>query len=223
MATLDLDGVGDVEVECYRSLIPGSRVFLWYSDDNVWHENLIAYVVGGEEVVLWTPDEDLYIEKIGCKGSEGPMKLRGLKTGGRIPRFTKPVYRFKSRISDNDLKKIFRDGYNLAVQEGRAPLVPTEVVDSQNAVVTVEDFYGEPFIRRRLTRKTGPIGAAAAVNADGLGGTPKNAFVVQPAAADSVWLAAEPLGGLVLGQEVSLNQDSDVQVGDTAEWHMGQS
>ena len=31
---------------------------------------------------------------------------------------------------------------------------------------------------------------------------------------DFVWLAAEPLGGLVLGQEVSLNEETDVQCGD---------
>lgn len=214
MATLDPNGVGDVEVGYYRSLKPGSRVFLWYSDDNVWHENLIAHVVGGDEVVLWTPDGDLYIESVACKGDVGPVKLRGLKPHGKLPRFTKPVYRFKTAISDDDIRRIVRDGYNLAVKEGRSPMVPTEVVDSHNAVVAIDDFFGGPFLPRRLIGKTNPFGAAAAVNADDGTNTPKNAVIVRPAAADSVWLAAEPLGGLVLGQEVSLNQDSDVQVGD---------
>ena len=48
MALLSLDGVGDVEEECYRKLTSGSRVLLWYADNTVWHEAMIGLVVGGE-------------------------------------------------------------------------------------------------------------------------------------------------------------------------------
>ena len=37
---------------------------------------------------------------------------------------------------------------------------------------------------------------------------------MRPAVGDSVWLASEPLGGRKLGQEVSLNEETDVQCGD---------
>eukprot|EP00435_Cladocopium_sp_Y103_P068723 s90_g32.t1 len=211
MAVLDMEGVGDVEEECYRSLRPGSRVFLWYSDDNVWHENMVAFVVGGEEVVLWTPDDDLYIEKVGCKGVEGPVKLRGLNSRGKVPRFSMPVYRFKAAITDDDIRRVVRAGYSLVRDEGLTPKVPKEVVNARSEIVDIDEFFGGHFIKRRLTRK-------GAAEADGPGPakmeSPKNALKVQPAGADSVWLCAEPIGGLCLGQEVSLNQDSDVQVGD---------
>ena len=65
---LDLQGLGDAEVGWYRDLKAGQRALLWYSDDHVWRDNLIGLVIGGEEVVLYTPDNDLYIERIGCKG-----------------------------------------------------------------------------------------------------------------------------------------------------------
>ena len=45
------------------------------------------------------------------------------------------------------------------------------------------------------------------------GGTPKNAKLVEPAMGDYVWVSSEPLGGLILGQEVSLNAETDVQCG----------
>ncbi|CAK9070805.1 unnamed protein product [Durusdinium trenchii] len=154
MADLSLEGVGDVEEECYRNLTSGSRVLLWYSDDHVWHEALIGLVLGGEQVVMYTPDKDLYIESIGCKGLEGPIRLRGLKPDLGLPsRLRAPAYRFREIISDTLIKQVFRDSVKLAERE------------------------------------------------------------VQPALGDFVWLAAEPLGGLILGQEVSLNSETDVQVG----------
>ena len=74
---LDLQGMGDVEVGYYRDLRAGQRILLWYTDDHVWHDNLVGLVIGGEEVVLYTPDDDLYIEKIGCKGSKAPSSFGG--------------------------------------------------------------------------------------------------------------------------------------------------
>ena len=63
-----MEGVGDVEEACYLGLKPGSRILLWYADDSVWHEALVGLVLGGEEIVMYTPDKDLYVEAVGCKG-----------------------------------------------------------------------------------------------------------------------------------------------------------
>ena len=46
MAALPMKDLGDVEVESHRNLKPGSHILLWYSDDTVWHEALIAYING---------------------------------------------------------------------------------------------------------------------------------------------------------------------------------
>ena len=83
---LTVDGLGAVEVECYRKIRAGTHVLLWYDDDDVWHEAIVMFVIGGEEVVIYTLDHDLHIEKIGCKGIDGPSKLRGLTDRGTLPR-----------------------------------------------------------------------------------------------------------------------------------------
>ncbi|CAK9106636.1 Uncharacterized protein SCF082_LOCUS49674 [Durusdinium trenchii] len=207
MADLSLEGVGDVEEECYRNLTSGSRVLLWYSDDHVWHEALIGLVLGGEQVVMYTPDKDLYIESIGCKGLEGPIRLRGLKPDLGLPsRLRAPAYRFREIISDTLIKQVFRDSVKLAEREaGCSVALPTHIVNHAGQRKTLEEFFGGSFVR---SRQPTPIGKL-----DKSSDSPKNAVKVQPALGDFVWLAAEPLGGLILGQEVSLNSETDVQVG----------
>ena len=207
MADLSLEGVGDVEEECYRNLTSGSRALLWYSDDHVWHEALIGLVLGGEQVVMYTPDKDLYIESIGCKGLEGPIRLRGLKPDLGLPsRLRAPAYRFREIISDTLIKQVFRDSVKLAEREaGCSVALPTHIVNHAGQRKTLEEFFGGSFVR---SRQPTPIGKL-----DKSSDSPKNAVKVQPALGDFVWLAAEPLGGLILGQEVSLNSETDVQVG----------
>lgn len=202
MARLSLDGVGDVEEACYRDLTSGSRVLLWYSDDNVWHEAMIGLVLGGEEAYIYTPDKDLYRECLGCKGTHGPSKLRGLGPRMTLPRNLRArAYRFRDAISDDDIKRIIRESLALAREElGHEGVPPTEVCNSAGTRMTLEAFFGGPFVQRRLT-----LGEKD--------DSPKNAKVVSPALADYVWVAAEPLGGLSLGQEVCLNTDTDVQCG----------
>ncbi|CAK9032346.1 Protein disulfide isomerase-like 2-1 [Durusdinium trenchii] len=207
MADLSLEGVGDVEEECYRNLTSGSRVLLWYSDDHVWHEALIGLVLGGEQVVMYTPDKDLYIESIGCKGLEGPIRLRGLKPDLGLPsRLRAPAYRFREIISDTLIKQVFRDSVKLAEREaGCSVALPTHILNHAGQRKTLEEFFGGSFVR---SRQPTPIGKL-----DKSSDSPKNAVKVQPALGDFVWLAAEPLGGLILGQEVSLNSETGVQVG----------
>lgn len=68
MAKLSTEDLGDVEVEYYQNIVPGTRAFVWYADDNVWHEILIGLIVSGDEVYIYTPDGDLYREKINYRG-----------------------------------------------------------------------------------------------------------------------------------------------------------
>lgn len=89
MAALSMENLGDVEEECYRNLKPGVHILLWYSDDTVWHEAMIAYVVGDTRAVIYTPDADLYIEDIGCNG-EGPVKMKGIVENRKLPRISEP-------------------------------------------------------------------------------------------------------------------------------------
>ena len=86
MVQLSLGDLGDAEEGCYLDQTTGSRVLLWYSDDNAWHELMIGLIVSDKEAYIYTPDHDLYVEKLNCKGGRtGPVKLRGLG-----PRLTLP-------------------------------------------------------------------------------------------------------------------------------------
>ena len=184
-------------------------MLLWYTDDDVWHEALVALIVNDEDAYIYTPDGDLYVEKLTCKGVTGPARLKGLPASHRLPStLGAAAYRFRERITDDVLKRVIRDAFIDAEKEGLHPVKPDVVCDASGKLVGLDEFYGGSFLRRRLTRTDlSPILPAASM-------APKEARAVTPALADYVWLAAEPLGGLVLGQEVSLSAASDVQVGD---------
>ena len=86
MTKLNPRAAGDVEEAYYRELGAGRRCLFWYSDDTVWHEALIGLVVGPEHAVIFTPDGDLYVEKISCQGEEGPARMKGLLPNLNLPR-----------------------------------------------------------------------------------------------------------------------------------------
>ena len=201
---LDPSGVSDVEVACYQDLKPGKRILLWYKDDNVRHETLVALIVGGDSAVIYTPDKDLYIESLGCKGADGPTKLRGLASRFRIPR-GKKAYRFSFEITDDVIRGVIRSAVKLVKKEmGHDVDAPPLVSNETGVDVATESFfnYKMPFVSKAL-----------GVTGEG-GSSPKNAHKVTPALADYVWVSSEPLGGLGLGQEVGLNAETDVQIGD---------
>ena len=217
---LELNGVGDVEVECYRNLRAGQRILLWYEDDNVWHENMVAFVIGGEEAVIYTPDDDLYIERLGCKGIEGPIRLRGLGRRNGYPRgLHGRIYQFREAPDDDLIRKVIRNAIRLVEDERGETVLPATVLNASGAEVNFDDFFGGSFIRRRL-RKTEAAapGAAAVMTADGpleqQPGVLQKAVVPRLPPEGYIWLAAEPLGGFNLGQEVSLNPGTDIQIGD---------
>ncbi len=120
-----MEGVGDVEEACYQGLKPGSRILLWYADDTVWHEALVGLVLEGDEIVMYTPDQDLYVEKVGCKGDQGPIKLRGLLPNGNLPRNLRAAaYRFREKVTDDLIRQVFRDSLALADGEGKSYTMP---------------------------------------------------------------------------------------------------
>ena len=207
-------GSSDVEEACYLGLKPGSRILLWYADDSVWHEALVGLVLGGEEIVMYTPDKDLYVEAVGCKGDYGPIRLRGLLPNGNLPRNLRArAYRFREKVTDELIRQVFRDALSLADGEDRHYTMPTQAVNQAFEVVSIDALFGGKFLRTRLPRGRGREEVPDRHDGGSPVGTPKNAKVVEPAMGDYVWVSAEPLGGLILGQEVSLNAETDVQCG----------
>ena len=70
----------------------GSKLVLFYSDDDVWHERYVL-LPGSSEGLYWicTPDDDIYGENLSSNGDDGPSKV-------------KPVPRCKSAISGDRFK-----------------------------------------------------------------------------------------------------------------------
>lgn len=62
-------------------------------------------MVGGEDAVIFTPDKDMYIESLGCKGVNGPIKIRSMDGVNRIPAGLRGrVYRFRDPVTDELVK-----------------------------------------------------------------------------------------------------------------------
>lgn len=168
-----------MEVEFYRALVPGKRVLLWYSDDTVWHEALIALILNDEEAYIYTPDGDLYAETLSCKGVTGPARLKGMPASNRLPAsLGASAYRFRERITDDVLKRVIRDAFADAEREGYHPVKPDVVCDASGTLVGLDSFFGGSFVRRRLTR-TDLVPVAA-----GAPPAPREARAVTPALAD---------------------------------------
>ena len=209
MTKLNPRAAGDVEEAYYRELGAGRRCLFWYSDDTVWHEALIGLVVGPEHAVIFTPDGDLYVEKISCQGEEGPARMKGLLPNLNLPRNLRArAYRFKEAITDQLIRTVFRDSLALARSEGWEVEIPDEIWNERGVKQDLNSMFGGTFVENRVGRKghqkTPQVEKPA---------TPANALVARPAMADYVWLAAEPKADLVLGQEISISPEVDVQCG----------
>ena len=192
---------------CLKTLAPGRRVLLWYSDDVVWHEALIGVVVTDKLAVIYTPDKDMYMEDLSC-GDDGPRRVKNLGPKFALPKNLRArAYRFREQINNDLIKQVFVDAVKLAEGEGHRVRIPSHMIDAEDNVVEVSSLYGDAFPFDL------PV-AAVTKPGDASVGTPKNARLVRPAVGDSVWVAAEPVGGLLLGQEVSLNEETDVQCVD---------
>ena len=83
-----------------------------------------------------------------------------------------------------------REAYSLVVKERGSVVPPTVVVDSRGVEVDIDEFYGEPFVRKRIIGKGGAVPSPDPVS-------PKNAIKVKPATADTSPQSASPFEPLV--------------------------
>ncbi|CAE7317147.1 unnamed protein product [Symbiodinium sp. CCMP2592] len=92
---------------------------------------------------------------------------------------------------------------------------PTGILLKNKVIADPTVFLGRMLVQRRLHGK-GPGTRATGNQADGKQDAGIKAPVAQmrPASEGWVWLSAEPLGGLVLGQEIFVSPETDVQVGE---------
>ena len=81
----------------------GTKVVVFYTDDDVWHERLIL-LPSREENTYWiiTPDGDIYEEDLGGKAIDGPDRVRVVPPGVRtLANLRRGVYRFREDPTDS--------------------------------------------------------------------------------------------------------------------------
>ena len=166
--------------------------------------------------VILTPDFDVYVEDFSGYGDPGcdSFKVKGehftfwSRVGGA-------VYRFRKDITDDILKEKIGEALELLGDEVHADAAwrPAGVLLRDGSISEVSGFVGRHLVPRRLTGK-GPVARGGGVTTVVEPTLPLGVRLIEPAAEGYVWIAAEPIGGLKLGQEVSV-QANDIQLGES--------
>ena len=126
-----------------------------------------------------------------------------------------PVYRFRRDITDDILKEKIGEAFELLGDEAHADAAwrPAGVLVRDGSISEVSGFVGRHLVPRRLTGK-GPVARGGGITTVVEPTLPPGVRVIEPAPEGYVWIAAEPIGGLKLGQEVSI-QANDIQLGES--------
>lgn len=113
---------GEEAGDSWRSLRPGSRCLVWYSDDRVWHERLCLYPEGEGFWVIATPDTNKYDEDLGCRDPKtGPQTLVILGNSGELPLgLGRDVYLFRKIPSDAELRRRVKAARQAALRRSSA-------------------------------------------------------------------------------------------------------
>eukprot|EP00439_Symbiodinium_sp_Y106_P077626 s190_g16.t1 len=201
--------------EVLSRCLPGQRVAAYFSDDQMYHERVLLWKSSAMKWAILTPDDDVYIEDFSGYGDPGCdyFKVKGehfaywSRVGGA-------AYRFSHDISDDILREKIGEALDVLGDEVHAAGAwrPSGIQLKDGSVAPSTTFLGRLLVPRRLTGK-GP-GVRAGGDGESAPCPPSGVKAVQPAAEGYVWVAAEPIGGLLLGQEVSITPSTDVQLGD---------
>eukprot|EP00439_Symbiodinium_sp_Y106_P071357 s2660_g12.t2 len=197
---------------------PGTRVAAYFEDDKFYHERILLWCAGGTQWVILTPDYDVYIGDFSGIGDPGcdHFKIKGIdfsywsRVGGA-------AYRFGDQPSDEELKQRIEEAIDLIGDQVRAPDAwrPSKIFLGNGTLEDANVFLGRSLVSRRLRGKGPPVREADGHRDHNMSSNQVGPIKpVAPAGDGMVWVAAEPLAGLILGQEVSLSSSSDFQVGD---------
>ncbi|CAE7458265.1 SLC34A1 [Symbiodinium microadriaticum] len=192
------------------------HVAAYFNDERMYHERVLLWKSDGMKWVILTPDFDVYVEDFSGYGDPGcdSFKVKGehftfwSRVGGA-------VYRFRKDITDDILKEKIGEALELLGDEVHADAAwrPAGVLLRDGSISEVSGFVGRHLVPRRLTGK-GPVARGGGVTTVVEPTLPLGVRLIEPAAEGYVWIAAEPIGGLKLGQEVSV-QANDIQLGES--------
>ena len=173
--------------------VPGEKVFVLFGGDPVWHEMVFVWGCGGGDAVVYTPDQDLYVETI--VGGRGPGATRHVRAGPRgapVVRVRGDIYRFREGEAPvgNELLGIIRAG----------KVEAEAYVEEHGGEVGRYTEYVTEGVRRRLPGDLGDGGGpVAAGGRDSLAAAAEEAGPVE---AGKVWICTDVGHGGVLGEEM---------------------
>lgn len=120
---------------------------------------MVGLIVKDKEAYIHTPDHDLYVEKLSCKGGRtDPVKFRALGPRLTLPRnFLAQAYRFRGGLDDAVIRQAITDPIALAKRQYGSDLeLPLKVVDTKGERKTYDVFFGVPVshhLERELARR----------------------------------------------------------------------
>ena len=194
--------MADDEGEVYWKHHPGTKVVVFYTDDDVWHERYIL-LPGFRPEVYWivTPDDDIYEEDLRGRSEDGPHKVRVVPLGVRtLPNLRTSVYRFREDVSDD----LWKSKMKIALEEHEQTYGSTDKFVDLEAILPSgkRATIGSLASRRRLVGK-GPVTRAPPEKQD--------AWTAPPG---RCWRAAEPRGLTRVGELLTPTPGVDRRLGD---------
>lgn len=146
------------KVEELSHCLPGDRLAVWYSDDDIYHERVLIWRVSDSSWFILTPDLDLY-EEVFDDPASGPQhfKIKGVHYRYNS-RLRGGIYRFALEPTEEDMKKhIFA-----ALDEmGKPQLSPGDWLPAnvkvEGRLVSTTKMLEVRAVPRRVTRGGGQV------------------------------------------------------------------
>ena len=148
------------KVEELSQCLPGDRLAVWYSDDDVYHERILIWKVSAASWFILTPDQDLY-EEVFDDPSNGPQHFKIKGVHYRFNSWLRGgIYRFAADPTEEEMKGHI---FSALDEMGKAQLSPSDWlpphVRIEGRLVSATKLLGVRAVPRRVTRGGGQLQA----------------------------------------------------------------
>lgn len=192
---------------------PGQTVYVYYSDDDVWHERVLLWKVKEREWYILTPDGDVYAESFNLDPQLGPSKYRVKGTHFKNwSDLRKPIYRFRQPLTREDLRnKILEAIGDLGNEvQSAGAWRPEHVLLPSGDFTNPYNFLGHALGRVRLPlRGGGVVRPPEVLDVDECG-----LRVLKEAPSGYFWAFDDPPEATFFGSELMFPVAKGFQVGD---------
>ncbi|CAK0845399.1 unnamed protein product [Prorocentrum cordatum] len=193
-----------------------------YEGDEVDHERVLLFPLGGGVWWIRTPDGDEYLQDVTCQdASNGPVRGSLLPADGSLPparrgRRRRRLYRFADRLGLGELREGILRGLRACEAEcrvGQRPVVPELVQALGGEVLPIARLFGgsfPPLAPGRRVRGKRPLSLPTRSEAPTppLAAEGERALVARPLPprAGHAWVLAEPTPSMTIGSGVDIHR-----------------